>query len=444
MMTHAIHLRRLVLCALLAGILAAACPVAASTYYKVRAELYTTSDWAELSVEGADIEVDWWAPTAPVNGLHVFKSPNVRLEMPCCTAAPATVELDLLVSPSSSDETAWTLCMGTYGRSRFKLLAISDGDEEPIELASISLRVKDSAEEGPSKTVRLDLEEITSQAESGESLDRFSSTYAEAETHLDIEYATLPGVDPRFLSLDLTLPGRDRVDPPPLVVMIHGGGMFGGDKQSLEVFYNDITNILGSSYAVASINYRLAPDHIFPAQLHDVRGAVQWLRAHADEYGYDGDRIGLWGFSAGGFLALLLGMAKDVDELSGSVGDHASVSDDITAICSYAGVADYRMMVHDIPWGFLDCEEGDLDCVAFSSPISHVTADDPPVFILHGTWDQFLQHEQAVTLFDLLQKVGVPSELVLVPGAMHGGPTGWWGESPRDARDFLDTYLLGD
>lgn len=85
-----------------------------------------------------------------------------------------------------------------------------------------------------------------------------------------------------------------------------------------------------------------------------------------------------------------------------------------------------------------------MDFAAFVSPISHASPDDPPIFLLHGTWDQFLPFEQTVTLFDLLQKAGVISQLVLVEGAMHGGPTGWWGEGPRAVRDFLDTHLLGD
>ena len=417
---------------------------AGSTYYEVRVAISTTSEWVELSVEGAEFVVDWWAPANRVNGLHVHTSPVIRMEKPCCMQTPATVEFDLLIYPSDTEEISWTVSMGTYGRCDLTVFAMPDGNADPIRLARATLIVRDDDEEGPSRTVRTDVEEITTQAKVGESPDASSSTYAEGEDLPDIEYATLPNVEPRFLSLDLMLPARDRSNPPPLIVFIHGGGMFGGDKQELEVYFNDVGNIVGTRYAVASVNYRLMPEHTFPAQLDDVRGAIQWLRAHADEYGYDGSRIGLWGFSAGGCLGLLAGLTEGVDELAGSVGDYPEVSTEISAICSYSGTIDFRTMFDGVPWGYLGCEEGDMDYAAFASPISYATSDDPPTFLLHGTSDQYLPFEQTVTLFELLQEAGVNSELVLVEGAMHGGPTGWTGEGPRAVRDFLDRYLLGE
>jgi len=437
-------LRKLVGSIALVGILATGFAAIGRTYYKVRAELYTTSDRAELSVDGAEILVDWWAPDSPVNGLHVYTSPSVRLEKPCCLKTSVTVQLDLLVFPSGAEAISWTLAMGAYGSARLKLFAMPDAHRDSIRLASVDLRAKGNGEETDPRTVRVDLAEITTNAASGEGPNPSSPSYVEAESHVDIEYASLPYVEPTFLSLDLMLPPRDLSSPPPLVVFIHGGAMFGGDKQSLEVYYNDVTNIVGTSYAVASINYRLMPGYTFPAQLHDVRSAIQWLRAHAEHYGYDGSRIGLWGFSSGGCLALLLGLTEGVDELAGTIGDHTDISTEVSVVCSYAGTADFRTMVGGVPWGYLGCEEGDMDFAAFVSPISHASPDDPPIFLLHGTWDQFLPFEQTVTLFDLLQKAGVISQLVLVEGAMHGGPTGWWGEGPRAVRDFLDTHLLGD
>jgi len=414
-----------------------------STYHEVRVAISTTSEWVELRVEGAEYVVDWWAPANKVNGLHVHTLPAIRLEKPCCMPTPATVEFDLLVYPSDAEEIRWTVSMGTYGRCDLTVFAMPDGNADPIQLAGATLIARDDDEEGPSQTVRTDLGEITTQAKAGESPDPSASTYAEAEDLFDVAYATLPDVAPRFLSLDLMLPARDRANPPPLIVFIHGGGMFGGDKQELEVYFNDVGDIVGTRYAVASINYRLMPEHTFPAQLDDVRGAIQWLRSHADEYGYDGDRIGLWGFSAGGCLALLAGLTA-IDELAGTVGDYPDVSTAVSAICSYSGTVDFRTMLDGVPWGYLGCEEGDIDCAAFASPISYTSPDDPPTFLLHGTWDQYLPFEQTVALFDLLQEAGVSSELVLVEGAMHGGATGWTGEAPRAVRAFLDRHLLGE
>jgi len=418
------------------------CRAAGTTYYKVRAEISTTSNWVEVSIAGAEVLVDWWAPDNRINGLHVYTTPDIRLEKPCCFETPVTVKMDLHVFPSSEGEVSWAFGMGTYGRSTLKIFAMPEGDAEPAQLLDVSLRAK-GGEEGPSRTSQMNVDEITTRTASGNVVDPSSSTYADAESHLDIEYAALPDVEPALLSLDLMLPARDLSDPPPLVVFIHGGGMFGGDKQSLEVYYNNVDEILGPRYAIASINYRLMPDARFPAQLYDVRGAIQWLRSHAEGFGYDADRIGLWGFSSGGCLALLAGLTEGVDELAGTTGACTDVSTEVSAVCSYSGTADFRTMIDGVPWGYLGCEEGDFDFAAFASPVSHVSADDPPVFLLHGTRDQYLPVEQAETLYHLLQEASVTSELVVAEGEMHGGQTGWWGEGPRAVRDFLDKYLLG-
>jgi acetyl esterase/lipase len=438
------RLRQLAVSSILVIVSAAGCRAASRTFYEVRVELSTTSEWAELRVEGADFLVDWWAPENRINGLHVFTAPAIRLEKPCCLETPVTVKMDLQLFPSDAQEISWILAMSSYGRSSLKILAMPDGEGEPVELVDVILRTRGDAQEGPSRTSRTSVDEITTQAAAGCAVDSSSPTYAEAESHLDIEYAALSGVEPALLSLDLLLPARDLSNPPPLVVFIHGGGMFGGDKQSLEVYYNDVRNVIGASYAVASVNYRLMPDAQFPAQLQDVRGAIQWLRAHADTFGYDGGRIALWGFSSGGCLALLAGLTEGVDELAGATGTYTDVSTEVSAICSYYGTADFRTMTEGVPWAYLGCEQGDADFAAFASPVSHVSSDDPPVFLLHGTQDPYLPVEQAESLYALLQEAGVVSELVVVRGDAHGGQTGWWGEGPRAVRDFLDAHLYGD
>lgn len=139
-----------------------------------------------------------------------------------------------------------------------------------------------------------------------------------AETLRDIEYAVVDGIS---LKLDLVLPDAPSAKPAPLVVYIHGGAWISGDKSPTHA-----PAVLGPQYAVASVNYRLAQQAPFPAQIHDCKAAVRWLRAHAATYSIDPHRIGAWGSSAGGHLAALLGTSGGVAELEGTVGDCLGVS----------------------------------------------------------------------------------------------------------------------
>src|ERR1700676_2320619 len=107
----------------------------------------------------------------------------------------------------------------------------------------------------------------------------------------------------------------------PLIVWIHGGAFLFGSKEGFPVEPVPL-HLLLEGYAVASINYRLSPEAVFPAQLEDCKAAVRWLRAHADEFGIDPNRIGVWGASAGGNLAALVGTTGEVRdfEVGGNLG----------------------------------------------------------------------------------------------------------------------------
>ena len=129
----------------------------------------------------------------------------------------------------------------------------------------------------------------------------------------DLEYAN---VDGESLRLDLYVPEKsDR--KPPLLVWIHGGGWTKGSKSQFNPIFVRLT---AEGYAAASIDYRLDGLVSHPRQIHDCKGAIRWLRANADKYGYDVTRIGAGGGSAGGHLVLLLGLSSGVAELVGDVG----------------------------------------------------------------------------------------------------------------------------
>jgi len=254
----------------------------AAACYEVRVELSTTAEWVELTVGGAEIAIDWWAPE--YTRANVYTEGSLRLEQKQQIAVPLSVTFDLLVLTSEeAREISWALAHGPGGRSSLEVLAPSDDGSEATRLGQISLRELAAGEANAARAVRTAVGSLSVEARVCEfELDPNSVSYKEAEACLDVEYAVLPGVDPLLLSLDVFLPARDRSDPPPLIVCIHGGNMTGGDKDGVEM-YETVHPIVGGAYAVASINYRLAPEAPFPAAVHDVRAAVRWLRANAEE-----------------------------------------------------------------------------------------------------------------------------------------------------------------
>jgi len=240
----------------------------------------------------------------------------------------------------------------------------------------------------------------------------------------DIEY--VPGGHARQ-KLDLYVPKeRDPNGPRALIVWVHGGAWLGGSKEQPSAL-----RFVGQGYAVASINYRLSQHALFPAQIEDCKAAIRWLRANAGPYGYDPNRIGVWGASAGGHLVALLGATGGVKEFD--VGPNPGVSSRVGAVCDFFGPTDFTKMFsvlssmdHDAP----DSPESKLiggpiqankDKVQRANPITYVTKDDPPFLIVHGDRDPLVPHSQSEILCEALQKAGVDVTFYTVKGGGHGG-----------------------
>jgi acetyl esterase/lipase len=243
----------------------------------------------------------------------------------------------------------------------------------------------------------------------------------------DIEY--VPGGHERQ-KLDLYLPKAARANEDatkrPLIVWVHGGAWLGGSKDRCRAVL-----FVRQGYAVASINYRLSQDAIFPAQIQDCKAAIRWLRAHADKYGWDPERIGVWGSSAGGHLVALLGTAGDVNDFD--VGPHRDVSSRVQAVCDVCGPTDLTQigrsrstMDHDAPNSPVAKLLGgpvqkNHDKAQRANPITYVTEDDPPFLIVHGDKDPLVPHSQSEILYDALKKADVEATLYIVRGGGHGG-----------------------
>jgi len=235
----------------------------------------------------------------------------------------------------------------------------------------------------------------------------------------NVEYARIG--EKRALKLDLYLPaGGGKGLRRPLVIWVHGGGWRGGSKSSTPA-----VALLRDGFAVASVEYRLTGEAVFPAQINDCKGAVRFLRANADKYGLDPNAFGAWGSSAGGHLVALMGTAGDANELEGDVGGNAGVSSRVQAVCDWFGPTDFTVMrtagsrspVTMLLGGPPD-EKADLARQA--SPVRHVSKDDPPFLIVHGDKDRLVPLSQSVRLDEALRKAGVESELHVVKGAGHG------------------------
>lgn len=264
---------------------------------------------------------------------------------------------------------------------------------------------------------------------------------------LDVPYADTG--NPRH-RLDLYLPKRRASEPLPVVVYFHGGAWMAGDKS--DGAGRLLPLLRTGAYAGASAAYRLSGEATWPAQLHDCKAAIRWVRANAERYGFDPERIAVWGRSAGGHLALLVGATGDEPALEGDVGPHAGVSSRVAAVVSFFGVSDLLGLIGqpgDIDRSQPDAPEALLiggalrahpERARAASPVAHASAGDPPVLTVHGTDDRTVPFDQAVRLDAALRAAGVPHVLVRVEGAGHGD----FGTAADDrVLAFLDRHLRG-
>ena len=209
----------------------------------------------------------------------------------------------------------------------------------------------------------------------------------------------------------------------PLIVWIHGGAWIIGQKEDTVPL-----EWLAQGYAVASIGYRLSGEAIFPAQLRDVKAAIRWLRAHADRYALDSSRIVVWGESAGGHLAALLGTTGDVSSLD--VGDHLDRSSRVNGVIDFYGNVDLVADASANPSvGNVKSPHSQLlggpvlerrDLARQANPLAYVSQDDPPFLVVHGDADRNVPHAQSVLLVDALRAAGVPVTFYSVVGGGHG------------------------
>ena len=281
-----------------------------------------------------------------------------------------------------------------------------------------------------------------------------SSTFASvAPTYADLAYATVSDAQ----KLDLYIPTTGS-GPFPVVIMVHGGGFMMGDKSD-GAGLTGVDQLLAAGYAVASINYRLSSEAIYPAQIYDAKAAVRFLRANAAEYQLNPDKFGAWGASAGGSLVSLLGTTCGVAELEGAELGNAEQSSCVQAVIDWFGPIDFLKM--DEQFAGTSCPQTHdaanspesmlvgaaiqtvPDLVATTNPMNYITADDAPFFIENGTADCNIPPAQNKNLADALSAVIGADNVTYVSleGAGHGGSQFETTENLNLVIGFLDKYL---
>lgn len=250
--------------------------------------------------------------------------------------------------------------------------------------------------------------------------------------HRNLEYAVEDG---ESLKLDLYLPAG--TTNAPLLMWIHGGAWKNGDKSNV---FQSIMDLTTQGYALASINYRLQDLTIHPKQIHDCKGALRWLRANAGEYGYDPERIAVGGGSAGGHLALLLGLSSGFQELEGTVGGNTNQSSSVSAIVDFFGPTEL-MVFSKNDLRLKNAHELMPELLKSASPLTYLGKDDPPVLIFHGDRDKTVPISQSALLHERYQELGLESHFHILEGKGHGGKA--FNDVMRNTliREFLDKHL---
>jgi acetyl esterase/lipase len=273
----------------------------------------------------------------------------------------------------------------------------------------------------------------------------FSSFASEIQVQTDVEYARIGSTS---LKLDLHRCGSQNG---PMVVWIHGGAWRAGSKSSMP-----LTEIVRAGFPVASVDYRLSTEAKFPAQIHDLKAAIRFLRAQSKELGIDARRIVVAGDSAGGHLAALLGVTNGSKDHEGAIGPHQKDDSSVQGIISFYGAANLTTILdQSTPHGlkvrvpaldlFLGGQPADVPELAkLASPVFQVDPSDPPLLLIHGDQDPQMPINQAHELQGAYKKYGLKVQFEVVHGGAHGGKLFYDPARIELVKQFLSEQIAKD
>lgn len=251
------------------------------------------------------------------------------------------------------------------------------------------------------------------------------------KTYKDLVFKSVEGHD---LYLDLYLPDESH---PPLIMWVHGGGW-----QELNRQWNLIMPQLENGYAIASVDYRYSDEGAFPTQMYDLKDALLYLKKHADEYGYDGSKIIVSGDSAGGHLAVMVGVSAGNKDWEQEDQDYR-----VQAVVDFCGAVRIpggtgcgeNNVIRKLLGVPLDGKTAKIRAVN-ASPVSFIDGSEPPFLLLHGSEDPVVSPDDARALRNALEAAGVPVHMYFVPGGHHGLAGDLVN---RIICEFLDYYIKG-
>jgi len=271
----------------------------------------------------------------------------------------------------------------------------------------------------------------------------FIKVHAQADTtKRNIVYAE---VGNRKLLLDVYMPSTEK--SPYLILWIHGGAWRSGSKE------NPPLGLLSAGYAIASIDFRLSTEAIFPAPVHDIKAAIRFLRGNAKKYGYRSDKIFIWGSSSGGHLAALVGTTNNDKNFEGAEGNFLKESSSVQGIIDFYGPTNFlTILTQSTPHG-INVRAPALalllgkpveqvpDLAKKASPVQHVDANDPPILIVHGDQDIQVPVNQSLELMAAYKKASASCQLEIIPGAEHGSDVYYKKEFQAVIEKFLNEVL---
>lgn len=249
--------------------------------------------------------------------------------------------------------------------------------------------------------------------------------------------------------------------PFPVIVSIHGGAFMGGDKRDIQL--TPMLECLKRDYVLVGVNYRMSGEAKFPALIHDVKAAIRWIRANAENYLFDPKRIATWGGSAGGYLSLMMGVSAWATELEDLSLGNSEQPGHVQAVVDWFGPTDFLKMDEQLAEsGLMPPEEFSHnsanspeslllgaqitqipELVHKANPETYIRPIAPPFFIQHGTQDDTVPHQQSVNMAARLTDVIGADKvtLELLPGARHADPAFETPQNVKKVLDFLDSIL---
>lgn len=254
----------------------------------------------------------------------------------------------------------------------------------------------------------------------------------------DVTYSTIPGYRP--MVVDIYMPPKGKA-PKPLVLFIHGGGWVAGHTRhsgAMGNFPAALARLASEGFVVASLEYRLAAEAAFPAQVQDARAALRFLKGNAARYGIDPTRTGIWGGSAGGHLSALTAMSCGDASLDVAGTKAPAGSECVQAAAIWYGVFDFAALSAGRPGGQDGAAGKLLGCTgpctpekfAAASPNAYIDAKDPPFLLIHGVEDKTVPVAQSHLAEEKLKAAGVPVQSIYIDGVDHS----FIGQTPQETR----------